>query len=147
MSDLRAFAVTEEDLCGIGNRHATGNGHRDRSRRCGLDFAVPGISRFPGSNESLRFIPVRLAGLFAVELLTGRAGHVNQAGALFPAAPSFFELPGTGVFQVAALTFFPVSAVALESHRASAHCTLRVFVSKAVDSMLAVRVGSELSNR
>jgi hypothetical protein len=75
-------------------------------------------------------IPMRdgVRRLFAVELLAERARDVNQAGALFPAAPSFFERPGTGVFQVAALAFFAVPAIELESHKGSAHaktaCTL-----------------------
>ncbi|HLJ16144.1 MAG TPA: hypothetical protein VKV15_16720 [Bryobacteraceae bacterium] len=66
------------------------------------DFAVPGPSRFPGSNESLRFMAVRFAGLLAIELPTERARDVNEAGTLFPAAPSFPELPGAGVFNLAA---------------------------------------------
>jgi hypothetical protein len=121
MSDLRAFAVTEEDLHGFGNRDSAGNRRRDRRRRRALDVAVPGVSRFPGGNESLGFIPVRFASLLAVELPAERARDVNEAGALFPAAASFFELPRRGVLDVAALAFFAVSAIELDSLRASAH--------------------------
>jgi hypothetical protein len=42
-------------------------------------------------------------------------------GALFPAAASFFELARTGVLDVAALAFFAVPAIELDSHRTSAH--------------------------
>jgi hypothetical protein len=54
-----------------------------RRRRQRLDFAVPRIGRFPKSSESLRFIPVRLAGLLSVELSAECARNVNEARATF----------------------------------------------------------------
>lgn len=60
----------------------------------------------PGHIYSLSLVPAVPPGLYPPKPAAQCTRDVNHAGALFPAEPSFFELPGTGVFQVAALAFF-----------------------------------------
>ena len=52
----------------------------------------------------------------AGEFLTESAGDMDEAPALFPAAPSLFKLTGFGVLEVAAFPFFAVPAIELQSH-------------------------------
>jgi len=51
--------------------------------------------------------------LLTVELAAECASDVNEAGALLPAAPPFFELARAGIFEVATFAFLSMSAVEL----------------------------------
>jgi hypothetical protein len=50
------------------------------------------------------------------EQLAERARNVNEASALFPASPSFFELAGTGIFGMPTFAFRAMTAVQFKRH-------------------------------
>jgi hypothetical protein len=51
----------------------------------------PATSLLPAFGDDLGFIPIRSAGLLAIEFAAERAGYVDDASAPFPPAPPFFE--------------------------------------------------------
>ena len=75
------------------------------------DGAVPGVSRFPGSNDCFGFVPVRFADLFPAELTAQGSRRKDETSASFPAAPPLFKLARTGVFGVSGFAFQAVSSI------------------------------------
>src|SRR6185437_4707647 len=92
--------------CKAGNRprngHALGGGRhrvgRERNSLLRSPLPVPTVGLLPLSGQGPGFVPIGFAGLLAAEFSGERAGDVDHAAALLPAAAPFFKLAGTGVF-------------------------------------------------
>jgi hypothetical protein len=90
---------------------------RDRGRRfLDLGRAVPGLRRFPDSDEGFGFSPGCFAGLLSAELAAKAAGNVYDASAFFPAAPSFLKFARTGVFREISFASQAVATVKFQGH-------------------------------
>lgn len=90
------------------------NGRRGRRY-----FAFPISDTLPRLGNGPCSFPIGLACLPTVELFGECSYGVDNAIATLPSPASFLELACSGVFGVAALAFFSVPAIQLESHRTS----------------------------